>query len=105
MKQKTLLIIENGRLAARHYRSILAGSYEVLVALSGKQAIRYVRRHGEIHLVVLECRLPDMSGLDVLRELKARRPSLPVIIVTAHGDEDAAVKAFRRGARDYFRNP
>ena len=105
MRQKTLLIVENDRHAARHYRSMLAGAYEVHVALSGRQAIRYARRHGEIHLAVMEYRLPDMSGLDVLKEIKACRPSLPVIIVTAHGDEDTAVKAFRRGAKDYFKKP
>lgn len=49
--------------------------------------------------------MPDVTGLEVLREIKKYHPSVPVILVTAHGDEDVAVKAFRSGAKDYIKKP
>jgi YesN/AraC family two-component response regulator len=46
-----------------------------------------------------------MSGIDVMKEIKDVAPSVLVIIVTAYGDEDVAVEAFRSGARDYLKKP
>ena len=49
--------------------------------------------------------LPDMSGIDVMKEIKDVEPSILVLIATAYGDEEAAVEAFRSGARDYLKKP
>jgi len=56
-------------------------------------------------LVLLDLRLPDLSGMEVLRCLKERRPETPVIIVSAHGDTRAAAEAVKAGAEDYFTKP
>jgi DNA-binding NtrC family response regulator len=56
-------------------------------------------------LVLLDLKLPDMSGIDVLRSLKAQRPATPVIIISAHGDTRAAAEAVKAGAEDYFTKP
>jgi len=55
--------------------------------------------------VVLDIRMPGMSGLDLQRELNARQVSLPVIFITGHGDIPMAVEAMRRGAIDFIRKP
>ena len=52
-----------------------------------------------------KARLPDMSGIDVMKETKDIEPSVLVIVVTAHGDEETAVEAFRSGVRDYLKKP
>jgi len=52
-----------------------------------------------------KARLPDMSGIDVMKEIKDIAPSVLVIIVTAYGDEEVAVDAFRSDARDYLKKP
>ena len=49
--------------------------------------------------------LPDMSGIDVMREIKDVEPSVLVIIVKASGDEEVAVEAFKGEARDYLKKP
>ena len=49
--------------------------------------------------------LTDMSGIDVMKEIKDVEPSVFVIIVTEYGDEEMAVEAFRSGARDYLKKP
>ena len=67
--------------------------------------MRFARRSDEIHLAIVDYQLQDVSGIEVLKEIKKYRPSVPVILVTAHGDEDVAAKAFRSGAKDYIKKP
>lgn len=56
-------------------------------------------------LLVTDLRMPGMDGLALLRQVKARRPAMPVVLVTAHGSERAAVDAMKGGAWDYLRKP
>jgi FixJ family two-component response regulator len=55
--------------------------------------------------VVLDLRMPQLSGQDVLEELAARRIRVPVIVITGHGDIPAAVAAMKRGAVDFLEKP
>lgn len=56
-------------------------------------------------LILLDLKLPDMSGLDVLETLKARQTEAQVIMISAHGDTRSAVKAVKLGAADYITKP
>jgi two-component system response regulator AtoC len=56
-------------------------------------------------LVLLDIRLPGMSGLDAVGEVLKIDPGVPIIIMTAHGTRDTAIDAIRRGAYDYFTKP
>ncbi|KAG8150861.1 response regulator transcription factor [Burkholderia catarinensis] len=60
--------------------------------------------HAALGCVLLDIRMPAMSGLDALDELRARR-DLPVIMMTGHGNVDACRRAFKRGALDFLRKP
>ncbi len=57
------------------------------------------------HVVLLDLRLPDATGLDVLRELKARDPAVAVLMITAYGDVSEAVQALHLGAVDFLKKP
>lgn len=59
----------------------------------------------DFDLVLLDLMLPDRSGLDVLRELRERDKSTPIIMITAFGSEEVAVSALKSGANDYFAKP
>ena len=61
--------------------------------------------HGSCDLVLLDLVLPGADGLTVLRELRRARPTLPVIILTARGDETDRVRGLREGADDYVVKP
>ena len=55
--------------------------------------------------VVLDVRLPDKSGLEVFRDLRASGPRRPVIVITAHGTADTAIEAMKEGAFEYLLKP
>lgn len=55
--------------------------------------------------VLLDVRMPDIDGLEVQRELRARGVMLPVVIMTGHGDVDMAVAAMKAGASDFIEKP
>jgi len=55
--------------------------------------------------VVTDVRMPEMSGLDLLRELRARNVALPIIIITGHGDVTLAVEVMKEGAFDFLEKP
>lgn len=55
--------------------------------------------------VVSDIRLPGMSGLDLQQELKRRRPEIPLILITGHGDIEMAVAAIKQGAVDFIEKP
>ena len=87
------------------YADTLSDAYRVVAVKSGRVAVERVKRRSDIDLAVIEYRLSDMSGIEVMKEIKDVAPSVLVIIVTAYGDEDVAVEAFRSGARDYLKKP
>ena len=77
---------------------------EVLTARTGKEALGIVESdHPDA--VILDVRLPDMSGLEVFDAIRAADPKRPVVIITAHGTTETAIEATKRGAFDYLLKP
>jgi len=70
-------------------------------ALSGVDAISYIVKN-QTTLLLLDYRLPDMSGKQIIESLVERQASIPFIIMTGHGDEKVAVEMMKLGARDYL---
>ena len=62
-------------------------------------------RRGEPDVLVTDIRMPGRSGLELLDDVRARRPKLPVIVMTAHSDLDSAVAAYQGGAFEYLPKP
>jgi len=82
----------------------LGKGYDVRPATTGADALAKVC-HETVDLVILDHRLPDRTGLDVLAELKSIRPSLPVVMLTGYGSEWICAAAFKLGAADYLQKP
>jgi two-component system response regulator FixJ len=55
--------------------------------------------------IITDVRMPDISGIDLLRAVHERKPDLPVIIITGHGDVPLAVEAMKLGAKDFLEKP
>jgi DNA-binding response OmpR family regulator len=78
--------------------------YDVLTAYDGEQGLQRALADSP-DLVVLDVMMPKMSGLDVCKQLKARRPSIPIIMLTARGQEVDKVVGLELGADDYVTKP
>ena len=101
----SILVIEDEAVLAQSLASTLERQgHDLLVANSGAQGLEGVQSRSP-DLVLLDLRLPDTSGLDMLPRILEVEPSLPVILMTAYGTVQDAVEAMRRGARDYLQKP
>src|ERR1700720_4409672 len=78
--------------------------FEVLTAPDGVQGLEKALKESP-DLVVLDVMMPRMSGLDVCKQLKAKRPSIPIIMLTARGQEVDKVVGLELGADDYVTKP
>lgn len=78
--------------------------HECLLAETGNEALTLVSRHSP-DLAILDVKLPDISGLELLRSLKSELPEVPVLVVTAFATVDSAVEAMKEGAVDYIEKP
>jgi two-component system, OmpR family, KDP operon response regulator KdpE len=77
--------------------------YEILDAPNGKAALAHMADKPD--LVILDLGLPDMQGLDLLRQLRARNESVPIVVLSSREDETAKVQALDLGADDYVTKP
>jgi DNA-binding response OmpR family regulator len=104
-KSTKLLLIDD----EEGYVTILAKrlakrNFLVKTALSGVEAIRILRGES-FDLAVLDLKMEDMDGIEVLKVFKAMEPEMPVIILTGHGSETAAREGMEFGAFDYLVKP
>ena len=100
-----ILIVDDDAVLLDRYLESLSDTYRIVTVQTGRVAVERVKRRNDIDLAVIEYRLADMSGIDVMKEIKDYAPSVLVLIATAYGDEEVAVEAIRSGARDYLKKP
>lgn len=99
-----LLLIEDSRSLARTYEQYLREEpFEIISVETGAEALDELDRPFDV--VLLDLRLPDMDGMEILERLNARDTPPPVIVITAHGSINVAVEAMRLGAFDFLVKP
>ncbi len=101
---KTILIVDDDQTARYGMRRALEERYQVLEAESAAAA-RPLIESRRPDLLLLDIEMPEESGLDFLRELRAKGDGPAVIMITAYGSEKIAVEAMKRGAYDYLPKP
>ncbi|MBI4590922.1 MAG: sigma-54-dependent Fis family transcriptional regulator [Candidatus Rokubacteria bacterium] len=100
-----LLVVDDERLIRWSLEQTLAkGGYEVSSASLGEAALAAVREDPP-DLILLDLKLPDLDGLQVLRQVKELSPHVQVLIMTAYADVGTAVEAMKLGAYDYLPKP
>lgn len=100
---KNILVVDDEPEVLRSLCYLLGDYFNIFTAISGSETEKYFDK--ELDLAILDYRLPDRTGIEVLKEIKQAKPSIPVIMLTGYGDEDVAIKALRYGARDYVKKP
>lgn len=99
-----LIVDDEASLRQTLARILQRAEYEVTTTANGSEAIKLLSQHA-FDLVYLDIRMPDISGLEVLKMIHAKYPELPVILFTAQPDLNSAVEAVRSGAIDYLLKP
>ena len=101
---RILIVEDEARIASFLEKGLRANGFATDVASTGEEALLRTRRGG-YDLLILDLGLPDRDGFDVLRELRARGDSLPVIILTARDSARDTVAGLEGGADDYVPKP
>ena len=90
----------------QHFRRDLrAGRFTMEFANSAPAALEQVKSNPDPSLILSDINMPGMSGLEMLPRVKAARPNVPVIMVTAYGDEATRKKATELGAAGFLTKP
>jgi DNA-binding response OmpR family regulator len=100
-----ILVVEDERAVARGLEyGLQSEGYALLVAETGERALDLARTK-DPHLIVLDLRLPDVSGFDVCRQLRAEGRRMPILMLTARDEEVDKVLGLELGADDYVVKP
>jgi two-component system nitrogen regulation response regulator NtrX len=104
-QRASVLIVDDESSIRESLRMVLEfEGYRIEEAANGVQALQIVRERPP-DAIVLDIRMPEMDGLETLRNLRERGYEMPVIVVSGHADVPTAVEATRRGAWDFFEKP
>ncbi len=99
-----ILIADDHPVVREGFKQIISKADDLLVeaeALSGFEVVELVNKK-DFDVVVLDLSMPGKDGLEVLKDLKAIRPSLPVLILSMHPEEQVALRTFKSGAAGYL---
>ncbi len=90
----------------RFRREVRQGQYVLHFAASGEEALRRLAEiHPELIVILSDINMPGMDGLELLGEIRRVRPQLPVLMVTAYGDDDRKRRADELGAAAFLAKP
>ncbi len=104
-KKMTVLILDDEVNFTEELQEYLEiKDFKAFTANAPARGFKILQAH-EIDLLILDVRLPGMSGIEILKEVKQTYPDMEVIIVSGHGDMDTVISAMRNGAIDYLRKP
>jgi len=104
MTDRTVLVVDDRPNMLSLAKKVLGKDVRVLTASGGREALDKLAKQ-PVSVVVCDLRMPDMEGIDVLRECKRTRPRTEFILMTAYASVDTAVEAMRLGAYDYITKP
>ena len=104
MKTRILLIEDDPGITTTLQRVLASDGHEVTIERRGDGGLTRAKTE-TFDVILCDVKLPGLSGLDVVKELHAARPRLPIILMTAHGTTNTAIEATKLGAFDYLLKP
>jgi DNA-binding response OmpR family regulator len=103
-KRKVLIVDDDAIIRDQLEKELKRNYFETFLAVDGKTALETFSRE-DIDILLLDVKLPDMDGLEVLQQVKERKPDCEVIVITGFGTQHIAIQSLRRGAIDYIEKP
>ncbi|MCD6097691.1 sigma-54-dependent Fis family transcriptional regulator [bacterium] len=100
-----ILVVDDEESMCKFMRIMLSKSgYEVATALSAKEALALLDK-SSFDIAILDIKMPEMSGVELLREIRKKNQTISVIMMTAYASLETAIEALREGASDYITKP
>ena len=103
-KAKVLIVDDQSAVIASFEEILRIKDYEVIGFQSGKEAIDSIGKN-KYDIAFVDLRMPEMDGIEVLKRIKEKDPTIEVIIVTAYASEESFANAITLGAMEYLRKP
>lgn len=104
MKKAFILICDDEGGIRESLKLILETDYDLDFVTHGKQAVEYLKKH-EPDLIIMDVKMPQMNGLDALKQIRRIRRRVPILMITGYESSDVAAQAIRLGANDYLTKP
>jgi DNA-binding NtrC family response regulator len=106
MKERTKILLIDDEAPSREALTLLLKSadYDVKSAGSGNEAFEQLAE-GVFDIIITDLFLPDLDGIDILKQVKSASPAMEVILITGHASAETAVRAMKEGAFDYITKP
>lgn len=105
MENLKILILDDEKLYREEIGEFLSDNKFLIRKASKPSEAFEILKNNDIDIAILDIRLPEMSGLEVLQRIKDEHPNIEVIMISGHGDMDSVIQAMRLGATDYFSKP
>jgi DNA-binding NtrC family response regulator len=104
MKIKILLVDDEKTMVKYLSKRLLKKGFDVNVAYSGKEALEHISEK-DFDVVLLDVLMPEMDGIETLREIKIMKPTTEVIMVTGHASVEFGIEGMKAGAFNYIMKP
>jgi len=102
-----VLVVDDSQIMRRIVIGALnkAGISDTLDAPDGREAIKILSEKNTVNLVLMDWNMPNMTGIEAIREICAKNIKVPIIMVTTEGEKEKVIEAIKSGANDYLVKP
>lgn len=105
MEKPKVLICDDEEGVRESLNLILEKDYQTIQTADGNEAISILEKDQEIKVLLLDIKMPNTNGLDVLKKIKSQNPEMAVIMLTGYQTNEMASEAIKHGALDYIIKP
>jgi len=103
---KTILVVDDKRVQLKTLRrGLRIKGYQVVEAISGKEALDHLIMDNKIDIVLTDYAMPEMNGIKLLQKIREHNKTIPVILMTAYGDEGLVVEAMHHQCNGFIDKP
>ncbi len=102
---KKILIVDDEEGIRESLKLILSDHYDLILTENGEQCLEVLGNATDVGLVLIDIKMPKVSGLDILKKIKEKCPHVNVIVVTGYKSVETAQEAIRLGAVGYIVKP
>jgi two-component system chemotaxis response regulator CheY len=106
MQPERILVVDDSRLIHKMF-DVMLQKYALVHAMDGREGLERLHDNSDVDLILLDINMPNMNGLEFLREVKATASwcDIPVVIVSTEGKEEDTAEALEAGAAAYIKKP